>query len=95
VAAWTSEQHLRDHFKNHAWELPGCTFADYEASSKQTLDVGTYFEYSDPDAGTWRIGCYDLATRRFTVLDEDERIVSHFHCLARYIRDLPDNNFGA
>jgi hypothetical protein len=47
VAAWKTEQHLRDHYREHGAEFPGASLADYEASAQHTLDVGTYFEFFD------------------------------------------------
>jgi hypothetical protein len=93
VAAWKTEQHLRDHYGEHGAEFPGSSLADYEASAQQTLDVGTYFEFFDDVSSEWRLGCYHRETRRFTVLDEDDRIVSHFRSAESYVRGLLESNY--
>jgi hypothetical protein len=59
-----------------------------------TLDVGTYCEYLDDRTGEWRTGCYHRETRRLTVLDEDELIVSHFFCAEWYVEALTNSTYG-
>ena len=94
MAAWKSEQHLHDHYRDHAAEFPGASLADYNASAEQTLDVGTYFEYFDDFTEEWRTGCYHRETGRLTILDDNDRIVSHFRCDESYIMRLTDSTYG-
>jgi hypothetical protein len=93
VAAWKTREHLLDHYDRHGWEFPGVSLADYDASAKQVLDVGTYFEYFHDDSGEWRTGCYHRETRRFTVLDEDDDIIAHFRCTEAYVRQLTASTY--
>src|SRR6266542_3828551 len=42
----------------------------YAASAQETIAVGTYFELQDVETSEWRIGYYDVRTRRLTILTE-------------------------
>ena len=94
MAEWKSASHLEDHYRDHASEFPGASIADYDASAQDTLDVGTYFEYFHDATGEWRTGCYHRETGRLTILDADDRIVSHFRCAESYVRNLTDSTYG-
>ena len=64
--------------------------AAYDASARETIELGTYLEYRDPDTNEWRAGYYHAETERFTGLTHDEAIiVTHFRCRVRYVVDLP------
>jgi hypothetical protein len=93
---WTSDAHLRDHFRRHGWKLGCQTVDEYDASAQATLLSGRFFRYFDETSEQYRLGCFDETTGRFVVLvdspDFDE-IVSHYPCDARYVRRLPDNNY--
>ena len=92
---WKDDHQLRDHFPRHRRTLQARTLADYAASSAETVEVGTRFNYRDPDTGNWRIGYYDRLTRRFTVVtDDDTEIVSRFRCAERYVEDLPGSDYA-
>ena len=93
MAEWKSEQHLLDHYRQHRSDFGNCSIEEYDASAQSTLDAGIYFEYFHIGSGETRIGCYDLVSRGFTVLDEDDLIVSHFRCDEVYVRRLPYNNY--
>jgi hypothetical protein len=93
MASWRTEAYLRDHFRDHGREL-GCSTGDeYDASAQMPLDHGTYFEYFDDTAEEARIGCYDRFTERLTILDTNDRIVSHFRCPEWYVAGLPDSTY--
>jgi hypothetical protein len=77
----------------HRSQFPGYSIEEYDASAQRTLDDGTYFEYFHIASGETRIGCYDLGTGRFTILDTDDLIVSHFICDEAYIERLPYNTY--
>ena len=94
MAAWKTERHLRDHYALHRSEFGDISIEEYDASAQDTLDVGTYFEYFDDRTGEWRTGCYHRETRRLTILDEDDLIVSHFTCSEWYVETLTDSTFG-
>jgi hypothetical protein len=68
MANWKTDSHLEHHFERHRAEFRGASLEEYDASARDTLDVGTYFEYLDEDSGDWRTGCYHRETRRLTVL---------------------------
>ncbi len=93
MAAWKTEQHRLDHFQEHRAEFGNCSIDEFDASAQRTLDTGTYFEYFHIGSGETRIGCFDRASGGFTVLDEDDHIVSHFRCDEVYVRRLPYNNY--
>jgi hypothetical protein len=94
MAQWKSEAHLRDHFRDHRAEFPGTSFDDFDASAQDTLTVGTYFEYQDDSTEEWRTGCYHRETRRLTILDENDLIISHFRCSERYVESLTNSTYG-
>ena len=88
MAEWQSPEHLSDHFRRHHRLLGVRTIAAYDASARAIIEVGTYFEYRDPDTAEPRVGYYEPATRRFTALSDDEStILTHFRCPERYVRD--------
>lgn len=93
MAGWKTAQHLEDHLYDHRAEFSGATIEDYDASAQSTLDVGTYFEHFHERSGEWRTGCFDRATGRLTILDQDGYIVAHFHCDERYVRNQPDSTY--
>jgi len=93
MAEWRTPEHLVDHYAIHRYEFVGYSVADYDASAQETLIVGTYFEYFDDDSGGSRTGCYHRDTGRLTVLDEDDRIVTHFRCRERYVRHLTGSTY--
>ncbi len=98
AASWSSEAHLREHFRRHGWKLGCQTVHEYDASARATLLSGRYFRYYDGTSEEYRIGCYDRTTGRLVVLRDDpdvDEIVSHFPCDERYIRRLPDNTYDA
>lgn len=86
MAAWTSREELEKHFHQHRRELGISTVQEYDDSARETIRVGTYFEYRDLQTDDWRVGYYDRATRRFTALNADETLIlTHFRCPERYV----------
>ena len=76
---WVSQFRLRWDFGKHGPEFPFSTVQDYEASSLDTFRVGARFEFEDRKSGRDRVGYYDKATNRLTVLTDDELIIlSHY-----------------
>jgi hypothetical protein len=70
--------------------------SQYDESARQTIEVGAYFEYRDPETDEWRVGYYDPVTGRFTALTDDEaEIITHFRCPERYVADtLPGSTYA-
>jgi len=94
VSAWRMDAHLQDHYGQHRAEFPGASIEEYDASAQETLTVGVYFELFDDRTEQWRTGSYHRATRRLIILDEDDQIVSHFHCSEWYVESLTDSTYG-
>jgi len=91
---WDSQEDLDEHFQDHGARLNCRTVADYEQSSKRTIDEGTFFNYRDRSTGEWRLGYYERLMEHFTAVNEDgDTIVTHFRCDERYIRGLPENDY--
>jgi pyocin large subunit-like protein len=86
LAEWRSPEHLARHFRDHHHRLGARTIAAYDASARETMELGTYFEYRDLDSGDARIGYYDRETRRFTAMTGDgELILTHYRCSEAYV----------
>jgi hypothetical protein len=86
---WRTRRALEHHFGLHGHDLGAATVEDYDRSARETIVVGTYFEYRDLTTEEWRVGYYDVPTERFTVLSDDEQeIITHFRCPEGYVRDL-------
>ena len=92
---WQSPRHLADHFRKHGRRMGLRTVEEFDASARATIAKGTIFGYEDDRTGEWRIGCYDRATGRFTVVTSDDRfIVSHFASDESYVLLLTDSTYG-
>jgi hypothetical protein len=88
---WVSQNRLRWDFQKHASEFPYTTVQEYEASSPNTINVGVRFEFEDRKTGRPRVGYYDIARNRLTVLMNDELVLlSHYRPLRGepYVRGL-------
>ena len=96
MADWRSEGYLQDHFRRHGRRLKLRTVAAYEASARETIEAGTYFEYRDLDTNTPRVGYYARATRRLTVLSYDESVIlTHYRCSEQYVTEtLPGSTYA-
>ena len=76
---WVSHVRLQWDFRKHGHEFPFSTVGDYEGSSIDTVVDGVRFEFEDRKSGRDRVGYYDRATNRLTVLTDDELfILSHY-----------------
>ena len=86
MADWRSREELEGHFRQHRRALGIATVEEYDASARDTIAVGTYFEYRDLRTDDWHVGYYDRATQRFTGLNADESLLlTHFRCPERYV----------
>jgi hypothetical protein len=86
LAEWQSVGHLAKHFRNHRRRLGIRTVAAYDASARETIEIGTYLEYRDLDSDDARIGYYDRESRRFTALTSDgATILTHYRCSESYV----------
>ena len=94
MAEWKSIEHLEDHYGWHGHEFGSASIDEYDASAQDTLDVGIYFEYEDDRTGEWRTGCYHRETGRLTILDDQDRIVAHFHYTEGYVRNLAGSTYS-
>jgi hypothetical protein len=84
MAEWRSDELLATHFRRHGRCLGCATIDQYDASARETTEVGTQFEYRDPDTGAWGMGWYDGPSQRFTAMNEDGvLILTHFRCPER------------
>lgn len=79
MPSWVSQRCLHRDFGKHGPEMPWSTVQDYETSSLDTIQAGTRFEFEDQKSGRDRVGYYDKATNRLTVLTDDELLIlSHY-----------------
>jgi len=75
------QEEIEEQFERHGFLLDCRTVAEYERSSKATINEGTYFTYRDRSTGEWRLGYYDRLTERFPAVNEDgDTVVTHFRC---------------
>ncbi len=94
MAAWRSTEHLQDHFVRHRRRLRVASVAAYVTSAEETIRVGVYFEYRDPETDEPRVGYYDEVGHRFVGLTDDETaIVTHFRCNEGYVERLPGSTY--
>lgn len=91
--AWKSRNHLLIHYRIHRHEFPGHSVEQYDQSAHETVEIGTPFEYSDPDTDDDRIGYFDIATGRFTGTTLDGLIVTHFVTTEGYVIGLPYSDY--
>jgi hypothetical protein len=64
------------------------TVEEYDASARETIRVGRYFEYRDLRSNGPRVGYYDPQTGRFTALSYDEStLLSHYRCAEHYVAE--------
>jgi hypothetical protein len=76
---WVSPNRLRWDFGKHGHEFSFTTVQEYERSSLETISVGVRFEFEDRKSGRLRVGYYDVAMNRLTVLTDDELVIlSHY-----------------
>jgi hypothetical protein len=85
---WRSRAHLEDHYWQHRGEFPRQSVDQYDASAKETIAIGVEFTYIDRVTYLRRTGYFHRDSSRFTVLDVDGYIHSHFHTDEAYVADL-------
>lgn len=86
MAEWRSSERLARHFRDYHRRLGIRTIAAYDASARETIEIGTYFEYRDLDSGDARIGYYHRESHRLTALTSDgEIILTHYRCSESYV----------
>jgi hypothetical protein len=93
---WVSHFRLRWDFRKHGPEFPFSNVQEYDASSIDTFQVGTRFEFEDRKSGRNRVGYYDKATNRLTVLTDDELIILSHYCPSQgdaYVRRLKRSTY--
>lgn len=90
---WRSRDHLEDHYWQHRHEFPRHSVLDYDASAQETIAIGVEFTYVDRVTGLRRTGFFHRDSSRFTVLDVDGYIHSHFRTDEAYIVGLLDSTY--
>jgi len=88
MAEWKSQEHLEDHYWDHRAEFPRLSIEQYDASAKETIAIGVEFTYIDRVTRLRRTGYFHRDSSRFTVLDTDGFIHSHFRADEAYAADL-------
>src|SRR5262245_51703370 len=77
-AAWAPGQ-LKAHVDKHGREGPWASEAEYDASARETIRIGTSFTYIDRESNAERLGFFQKETNRFSGLTRDgRRITTHF-----------------
>jgi len=94
LAAWKSAAHLEDHDGDHRREFPGYTLEQYDASAQETITIGVRFTFRDRRTGLARVGYYHRATARFTIVDADGFIVSHFRTDEAHVAELDRSTYS-
>jgi hypothetical protein len=92
LLVWKSPHHLEDHFRRHHRMLNLRSIHDYDASAREVVRIGTYFEYRDLVSGDWHDGYFDYLTRRMTAV-VDNVIQTHYRCSEHYVEGLLDSTY--
>lgn len=74
-ATWTPGQ-LQAHFEKHGREGPWASEADFDASAREVIRIGTLFTYVDRESSTERLGFYDRGSNRFASVSRDGRRIT-------------------
>ena len=74
-ATWASGQ-LRAHVDKHGREGPWASEAEYDASARDTIRIGTAFTYRDRESNAERLGFYHKDSNRFTGVTRDGRRIT-------------------
>src|SRR6188474_3013601 len=92
-APWGDPPALWNHYVKHPNVLRVATEQDYDDSARETIRRGVRFTFQERTTGVRRVGYFERATGRFTVLNEHEtRIRSHFLTSERQVRALPESD---
>ena len=90
---WATENHLIEHWEIHRNEFPGYTVDQYHISAQETVRIGREFTYIDDATRLPRFGYYHRDSARFTALDLDGKIHTHFHADEGYLFDLFNSTY--
>jgi hypothetical protein len=74
-ATWAPGQ-LREHFEKHGKEMPWASEAEYDASARETVRIGTAFTYQDRESNAERLGFYHKNGNRFIGVTRDGRRIT-------------------
>ena len=74
-ATWAPGQ-LRAHVEKHGKEGPWASEAEYDASARETIRIGTAFTYQDRESNAERLGFYHRDSNRFTAVTRDGRRIT-------------------
>lgn len=74
-ATWAPGQ-LQAHFEKHGREGPWASEADFDASARETIRIGTLFTYVDRESNAERLGFYDPGSNRFASVTRDGRRIT-------------------
>jgi pyocin large subunit-like protein len=74
-ATWAPGQ-LRAHVDKHGREGPWASEAEYDASARETIRIGTAFTYQDRESNAERLGFYHKDTNRFIGVTRDGRRIT-------------------
>jgi hypothetical protein len=74
-ATWAPGQ-LQAHFEKHGREGPWASEADFDASARETIRIGTVFTYVDQTSHAERLGFYDRGSNRFASVTRDGRRIT-------------------
>src|SRR5215212_7912669 len=74
-ATWAPGQ-LRAHVEKHGREGPWSSEADFDASARETIRIGTAFSYVDREANVERLGFYHRESNRFAAVTADGRRIT-------------------
>jgi hypothetical protein len=83
-----------NHYTKHRNTLGVATEQEHDVSARETIRRDVRFTYRDRSSRARRVGYFERATGRFTILNEREtRIRSHFLTSERQIRALPESDY--
>ena len=93
-APWGDPPARWNHYTKHRNTLGVATEQEYDESARDTERCGRRFTFRDRSSGARRVGYFERATGRFTVLNEREtRIRSHYVTSERQIRGLLESDY--
>jgi len=93
VAEWRSQVHLEDHYGFHHRELRVRSIEEDDASAQETIVLSVGFTYRDTVTGEPRVGYFRRDTSRFTALDDEGFVRTHFRTDEAYVVGLPLNTY--
>lgn len=93
MAVWRSAAHLEAHYLRHRRLLAVHSIEAYDASTDETIAIGTRFTYRDRDSGEQRIGYFHRDSSRFVAVDIDGVVRSHYITDEADMADLPQSTY--